>query len=327
MIDVYDNVLEPHIAEFIDIQMKDVHWKYDYNSEFGQVNKHWHVLCAKDENQVIDNGYDWALPLWQASSLKYDFKNKYGMTSSFRRMYMNAHTHGVEPHQHMDDGSVTMIYYPRLDWKREWGGGTAVFDRSGTYTEKVSDYVGNRLIVFPAYRLHQALPVSRQCYELRSVIVFKVNYPAAIPMLPVTNDWLTTRENIPEKYIQYLENLGADKIKHTDGSQTLLDHLIGTRNILKRMDALDYIQDAGLFHSVYGTASFNKQLTSNREEIKQLIGEKAEELVYFFCAMQNPRKSQIQKLNADDWRKYPLRLIDRANNGDMLITKKGVKND
>ena len=68
-----------------------------------------------------------------------------------------------------------------------------------------------------------------------------------------------------------MENLGADKIKHTDGSQTLLDHLIGTRNILKRMDALDYIQDAGLFHSVYGTASFNKQLTSNREEIKQLI--------------------------------------------------------
>ena len=32
---------------------------------------------------------------------------------------------------------------------------------------------GNRLLVFDAYLPHQAMTVSRQCYQLRSVIVFK----------------------------------------------------------------------------------------------------------------------------------------------------------
>ena len=33
------------------------------------------------------------------------------------RMYLNAHTHGIEPHPHIDDGDYTIIYYPRMDWK------------------------------------------------------------------------------------------------------------------------------------------------------------------------------------------------------------------
>ena len=41
---------------------------------------------------------------------------------------MNAHTNGVEPHMHTDDGDFTMMYYPRLDWKVDWGGGTAIYD-------------------------------------------------------------------------------------------------------------------------------------------------------------------------------------------------------
>ena len=59
-----------------------------------------------------------------------------------------------------------MIYYPRLDWERDWGGGTLV-------DGELVPYVGNRLIVFNAKIPRQAMPVSRQCYELRTVIVFK----------------------------------------------------------------------------------------------------------------------------------------------------------
>ena len=36
-------------------------------------------------------------------------------------------------------------------------------------------YMGNRLVVFDAYLDHKAMPVSRECYELRSVVVFKCN--------------------------------------------------------------------------------------------------------------------------------------------------------
>ena len=37
------------------------------------------------------------------------------------------------------------------------------------------NYKGNRLIVFDAYLPHQAQPVSRECYELRTNVVFKCN--------------------------------------------------------------------------------------------------------------------------------------------------------
>ena len=50
--------------------------------------------------------------------------------------------------------------------------------------------------------------------------------------------------------IDFLKSIGADKAPH--GDRTLLDHLIGTRDKLKEMGAPEYLQDVGLFHSVYG---------------------------------------------------------------------------
>ena len=105
------------------------------------------------------------MPIWNTAFEKYDFKKKYNVIT-FKRLYLNAHTHGIEPHMHIDDGDFTMMYYPRLDWKMESGGGTVI---DGQLVQNI----GNRLIVFPAYAPHQAQPVSRQCYELRTVVVIK----------------------------------------------------------------------------------------------------------------------------------------------------------
>ena len=124
-LDVYDNVLEDHFAEFIFLHMQDVYWKYDYHSDKTKVNKHWHVFCGETQEQAVEDGFDWLVQLWQTIFYKYDFKNKYTI-QTFKRIYMNAHTHGIEPHEHTDDGDFTMIYYPRLDWEKDWGGGTVV---------------------------------------------------------------------------------------------------------------------------------------------------------------------------------------------------------
>ena len=168
--DVYDNVLEPHIAELIDMEMKEkLLWHYDYNSCRDGVNKHWHILCG---HQQLYPEYDFLLPIWETAKRKYNFEEKYKV-GMFIRVYCNGHTHGIEPHLHHDDGDFTMIYYPILDWKPEWLGGTVIWNNKNNEIDKYVNYIGNRLFVFDALLPHQAMPVSRECYRLRSCVVFK----------------------------------------------------------------------------------------------------------------------------------------------------------
>ena len=167
MIDVYDDVLEEHNAILIDDEVKKLSWKYDYPSEPSKPNKHWHVLCGHNKEECDAASYDWAHSLFGLFVNKFDFKSKYDV-ENYERIYCNAHTHGIEPHLHTDDGDFTMIYYPRIDWKIEWGGGTLV-------NETLVPYVGNRLVVFTASLPHKAMSVSRECYQLRTCVVFKCN--------------------------------------------------------------------------------------------------------------------------------------------------------
>ena len=170
MIKTYDNALEPHVAELIDMQLRDVSWKYNYDSVKNGVNKHWHVFCGHNLDDCYDNGYDYLIAIW-------NFIKKHNPQLEMERVYLNAHTHGIEPHRHIDDGDYTIIYYPRLDWKQAWGGGTLIEGdyNNGHLEDKFIDYKGNRLIIFTAGNLHQAQPVSRECYELRTCVVFKTN--------------------------------------------------------------------------------------------------------------------------------------------------------
>ena len=167
MIDEYDDVLEEHNPILIDDEVKKLSWKYDYPSEPSKPNKHWHVLCGHNKEECDAASYDWAHSLFDMFVNKFDFKSKYDVVD-YERIYCNAHTHGIEPHLHIDDGDFTMIYYPRMDWKKEWGGGTLVDDT-------LIPYVGNKLIVFTASLPHKAMPVSRECYQLRTCVVFKCN--------------------------------------------------------------------------------------------------------------------------------------------------------
>ena len=167
MIDVYDDVLEEHNAILIDDEVKKLAWKYDYPSEPSKPNKHWHVLCGHNKEECELANYYWADTLFDMLMYRFNFKSKYNV-DDYVRIYCNAHTHGIEPHLHIDDGDFTMIYYPRMDWKKEWGGGTLVDDT-------LISYVGNKLIVFTASLPHKAMPVSRECYQLRTCVVFKCN--------------------------------------------------------------------------------------------------------------------------------------------------------
>ena len=80
-------------------------------------------------------------------------------------------------------------------------------------------------------------------------------------------------------------SVGANDIDHSDKSY--LGHVIGVYNYLKQRGCDEAICDAGMFHSIYGTELFTKFALplERRDELKALIGERAENLGYLFSAM------------------------------------------
>jgi hypothetical protein len=88
-----------------------------------------------------------------------------------------------------------------------------------------------------------------------------------------------------EGQIEFLRSCGAAETSHS--LSCLLEHLRNTREILASWGACRSLCDAGLFHSVYGTESF--QVVSvdftERESVREVIGAEAEEIAYLFSMM------------------------------------------
>ena len=58
LVDIYDNVVEDHVAELIHTQIKDCAWKFDYHSNKRKPNKHWHILAGHDETEIKENNLE-----------------------------------------------------------------------------------------------------------------------------------------------------------------------------------------------------------------------------------------------------------------------------
>lgn len=116
--------------------------------------------------------------------------------------------------------------------------------------------------------------------------------------------------SIEQKKLDYLTQTETNHQSHS--GVTLIDHLVGVHDILKEWKAPQYLQDAGLFHSIYGTTVFEHQSTNDRDTIRELIGEQAEELVYQFSILIQPRLNSIRGLD-DGQLKKDLQLLWEAN--------------
>lgn len=85
---------------------------------------------------------------------------------------------------------------------------------------------------------------------------------------------------------EFLKSLGTECTPHSN--KTFYEHLTNVENILRICGQPEYVCAAGLFHSVYGTVYFKQKTISDREAVKALIGDKAEQLVYLFCNAHRP---------------------------------------
>ena len=84
----------------------------------------------------------------------------------------------------------------------------------------------------------------------------------------------------------YLKELHADQTFHS--GRTLYEHLCKVEEILRICRCEEEICLAGLYHSVYGTNAFTVITTTDRDKVKEIIGERAEFLAWLFCNAQRP---------------------------------------
>jgi hypothetical protein len=111
-----------------------------------------------------------------------------------------------------------------------------------------------------------------------------------------------------EKRLQFLRQANTEGMPHSD--RGLLDHLLGTRQLLVEWQARPALCDAGLFHSVYGTEYYEQQALplTMRNEVQQLIGDEAESLAWLFCMIR--RESLLENPGPDGEYRVQHRLTD-----------------
>ncbi len=101
-----------------------------------------------------------------------------------------------------------------------------------------------------------------------------------------------------ENRLRFLRKASTEQMPHPS-EVGLLDHLLGTRRLLVEWGARPALCDAGLFHSIYSTEHYGLKAVplAMRDEVRQLIGDEAESLVWLFCMMR--RKTFDQNLHRD----------------------------
>ena len=109
----------------------------------------------------------------------------------------------------------------------------------------------------------------------------------------------------------------SKNIKH--GSKTFFDHLFNTSSIVEKLcndigiSESRYLIDAALYHSIYGTDYFEHNTAISREKIAVIIGEKAEQLVYFFCSLPDRNVQILQHKFTPDQLQRDLYILEYAN--------------
>ena len=92
-------------------------------------------------------------------------------------------------------------------------------------------------------------------------------------------------ENRIKPLIDFLRGIGVEEVGHTN--KTYMGHLVALYRLLEARGCSEEVCRAGMFHSIYGTELFQgfKLPFERRDEVRALIGERAEQLAYLNCVM------------------------------------------
>ena len=119
-----------------------------------------------------------------------------------------------------------------------------------------------------------------------------------------------------KRYTDFLVELGIEKVAHTE--KTYLGHLLNVYRLMEAEGCEDEVCRAGMFHSIYGTERFQgfKLPLESRTQVRELIGERAERLAYFNCAMDRETFDRALDQTGERYR-----FVDRITREPIELSK------
>jgi hypothetical protein len=119
-----------------------------------------------------------------------------------------------------------------------------------------------------------------------------------------------------KRLTDFLVRLGIDRVPHTQKSY--LAHLIALFRSLESQGCPQDVCRAGMFHSIYGTEKFQGFTLplEQRDQVRALIGDRAEHLAYLNCAMDRASFDRVV-----DQVDEPYQIIDRITGQEVSLSR------
>jgi hypothetical protein len=119
-----------------------------------------------------------------------------------------------------------------------------------------------------------------------------------------------------KKMTDFLVGIGIERIPHTEKSY--LAHLIAVFRDLEAQGCPQDVCRAGMFHSIYGTEKFQGFTLplDRRDEVRALIGDRAEFLAYLNCAMDRASFDR-----AVEQPEGPYQIVDRISGQGVALAQ------
>ena len=232
------------------------------------------------------------------------------------RSYVNMCAPGEYFEVHTDSfntGQLTLLYFMNSEWVSKYGGEIVFYDNAGIEPIEMCNFIPGRIVLFSSEIPHRSNTVNHTTEERRYSLAIKlVNesdrlyYQTSFKRQITCNQTPTVKE---QKAIEFLASITQD-LPHSQS--TFFDHCLNTFYILKSYELPEEVTLAGLFHSIYGTDSFKTPFDIGRDEIKKYIGNKAEEIAFVFCSLEN-RTNRIIEDDIPEEIKNELKWIEYAN--------------
>ncbi len=119
-----------------------------------------------------------------------------------------------------------------------------------------------------------------------------------------------------KKMTDFLVGIGIEQVPHTEKSY--LAHLIAVFRDLEAQGCPQDVCRAGMFHSIYGTEKFQGFTLplERRDEVRALIGDRAEFLAYLNCAMDRASFDRAVEQSGG-----PYQIVDRITGATVALTQ------